>query len=346
MTDFAFENLRLPIFQAPMGGGITTPKLVSTVSNYGAVGGFGFAYTGPEKIHKAMQETKKLTDGYINANFFVYTKITLPKKEIQKACVEALANLPIEEEIELKIPRYPFFFSLEEQLDPIWKTPPSILTFHFGIPPYSIIDKAKSLGIKIGITATNKAEAVSIEAVGADFIVAQGFEAGGHRGVFDLSLQDDRLEVDKLLKDLKTTISIPIIAAGGIMTGADINRVIRNGAIAAQMGTAFLCCEEAGTSPTYKDSLLNHQNRRTVFTHAFSGRPARGLENTFTKLMENKPFLPFPAQNLLTNKLRKLAEKNKDGELISLWAGKNYQKINNKTCLGILNQLNFEFNNP
>ena len=110
MTDFAFENLRLPIFQAPMGGGITTPKLVSTVSNYGAVGGFGFAYTGPEKIHKAMQETKKLTDGYINANFFVYTKITLPKKEIQKACVEALANLPIEQEIELKIPHYPFFF--------------------------------------------------------------------------------------------------------------------------------------------------------------------------------------------------------------------------------------------
>jgi len=343
MTGFAFENLKLPIFQAPMGGGITTPRLVSTVSNYGAVGSFGFAYTGPEKIDKAMKETKKLTDGYINANFFVHTEITLPKKEIQKACVEALANLPIEQEIELKIPHYPFFFPLEEQLDPIWENPPSILTFHFGIPPYSIIHKAKTLGIKIGITATNKAEAVNIEAIGADFIVAQGYEAGGHRGVFDLSLQDDRLELDDLLKALKTAVSIPIIATGGIMTGADINRVIQNGAVAAQMGTAFLCCEEAGTSPTYKDSMLNHQNRQTVITHAFSGRPARALENTFTKLMENKPFLPFPAQNALTNKLRKIAENNNNGEFTSLWAGKNYKKINNKTCLGILNQLNYEF---
>ena len=108
-------------------------------------------------------------------------------------------------------------------------------------------------------------------------------------------------ELEELLKDLESIFLIPIIAAGGIMNGADISRVIQNGAIAAQMGTAFLCCEEVGTSPTYKDSLLNHQNRQTVFTHALSGRPARGLKNTFTSLWKinlstlpcSKNFLPI-----------------------------------------------------
>ena len=108
---------------------------------------------------------------------------------------------------------------------------------------------------------------------------------------------------------------------------SDIKKVIQNGAIAAQMGTAFLCCREAGTSQIYKEFLFNNHNRQTVFTRAFSGRPARGIENTFTRLMENKPYLPFPAQNTLTNKLRKIAENNKNGEFISLWAGKNYKKI-------------------
>ena len=342
MKNFSFKDLKLPVFQAPMAGGITNPKLVSTVANFGGVGGLGFAYSSPENIEKTIRDTKELTDGYINANFFVFKEISLPDKETQRSCIEALTNLPFENKVELELPSSPFYPSLEEQLIPVWENPPSILTFHLGIPSNTIIKKAKSLGIRIGMTATNKTEALKIQLSGADFIVAQGIEAGGHRGVFDLNQYDEKLKIPELTKDLRKHTSLPIVTAGGIMNGRDIRRSIKNGATAVQMGTAFLCCPESGTSSIYKKYLLNHQYRQTTITHGFSGRPARGIENSFTDLMKNRPFLPFPAQNSLTGKLRKSSELSNNGEFISLWAGENYAEIRNIPCADLLREIKSE----
>ena len=345
MKIFEFNDLNVPIIQAPMAGGINTPELVSTVANFGGVGSFGFAYTNPEGIEKSLQTAKKLTAGYINANFFVFKDIELPEKETQKKCLEALTSLPFGEQVEFKIPSAPFFISLDDQLGPVWDYRPAIVTFHLGIPNLSIIEKAKSLGIKVGITATNEIEAIEIVRAGADFIVAQGFEAGGHRGVFDVDKHDYQLKLDDLLIKLTKKIALPIVAAGGLMTGADIRRVINLGAKAAQMGTAFLCSTEAGTSTIHREYLLNNQDRVTKITNAFSGRPARGIDNTFIKIMKNGPTLPFPAQNSFTASLRMTSEVKANGEFVSHWAGENFKKIRNLSCSQILQELKRELEN-
>ena len=342
MKEFQFNDLKTPIIQAPMAGGVNTPELASAVANFGGVGSFGFAYSTPENIHKSLLRTKKLTNGHVNANFFVFKDIKLPDKKVQQTCIEALTLLPLNVAVEFILPSFPFFPSLDDQLGPIWESRPSILTFHLGIPALSIIEKAKSLGIKVGITATNETEAIAAVEAGANFIVAQGIEAGGHRGIFEPDSSDQQLKLDDLVVQLHRTISLPLVAAGGLMNGADIKRVIALGASAAQLGTAFLCCPEAGTSAIHKEYLLNSHDRETKITTAFSGRPARGIDNTFIHLMKDRPTLPFPAQNSLTSNLRKTSECASNGEFVSHWAGQNFKKIRPLPCLQMLQLLKTE----
>jgi nitronate monooxygenase len=161
---------------------------------------------------------------------------------------------------------------------------------------------------------------------GADFIVAQGIEAGGHRGIFNPNEADEKLTALELTKQLVRGCSIPVVTAGAIMDGADIANALRSGAAAAQLGTAFLCCEESGASPAHKEYLLQHHSKGSVFTKGFSGRPARGINNEFIRLMESKIVLPFPIQNTLTASLRQLASKTNNGEYQSLWAGQDYAR--------------------
>jgi nitronate monooxygenase len=324
---FNFAQLKFPIIQAPMAGGINTPQLASVVTNAGGVGSFGFAYNTPQKISEDLIATKALTNGSINANFFVFNPVELPIQIIQRQAVEALKRLPIEEEYSVSIPQPPFFPNIEEQLEPIWEHRPAILTFHFGIPPAKVIEKAHALGISVGITATSLKEAIAIQTAGANFIVSQGIEAGGHRGIFEPNSEDEKLSTIALTELLAKNCSIPIVAAGGIMRGGDIKNILAVGATAAQMGTAFLCCEEASTSTAHRDYLLNKQERGSVFTKGFSGRMARGIENEFIRLMANQTTLPFPMQNTMTASLRQLALKTNNGEYQSLWAGEAYSKV-------------------
>ncbi len=324
---FNFAQLKLPIIQAPMADGINTPQLASAVANAGGVGSFGFAYNTPQKISEDLVVTKALTNGPINANFFVFNPVELPTQLIQLQAVEALKRLPIEGDYSVSIPQSPFFPNVEEQLEPIWEHRPTILTFHFGIPPSKVIEKAHSLGISVGITATCLKEAIAIQNAGADFIVSQGIEAGGHRGIFEPNSDDEKLSTIALTELLAKNCSIPVVAAGGIMYGEDIKNVLAVGATAVQMGTAFLCCDEASTSTAHRHYLLIKQERNSVFTKGFSGRMARGIENEFIKLMANQTTLPFPIQNTMTASLRQLALKTNNGEYQSLWAGEAYSKV-------------------
>ncbi len=333
---FSFSKLSLPVIQAPMAGGINNPRLASEVSNAGGVGSFGFAYSTSQKISEDLAATRTLTNGPINANFFVFSPVDLPAQATQEKAIEALKNLPITGEYALAIPQAPFYPDLEEQLKPVWEHRPDILTFHFGIPSSNIMTRAHSLGIAIGITATSLQEAKEVEQAGADFIVAQGVEAGGHRGVFNPYARDEQLTAIELTKQLVRGCSIPIVAAGAIMDGADIANMLRVGAVAAQLGTAFLCCEESGASPAHKEYLLKHHSRGSVFTTGFSGRPARGIDNEFIRLMDSQMVLPFPIQNTLTASLRQLGGKTNNGEYQSLWAGQDYsrtRKLNAKNLM-------------
>jgi len=325
-----------------MAGGITTPQLVVAVANHGGVGSFGFAYSTPEKIHTDLVMAQSMTSGPINANFFVFSPVCLPSEQIQKNAMQALGSLGVGGVQSLAIPVEPFYPNLMEQLEPIWKTRPAILSFHFGLPPEGVIEKAHALGIAVGISATSLAEALLIESVNADFIVAQGIEAGGHRGQFDLQAKDEVLNTLELTAQLAKYCHIPIVAAGGIMNGAHIKNVLAKGAQAVQMGTAFLCCDESGTPPSYRHYLMHKQERPTTLTKAFSGRLARGLENTFTRNMQDQTTLPFPIQNTLTGPLRQWAVAQNDAEYQSLWAGTAYAQVRSMTTKDLMQQLRNE----
>jgi nitronate monooxygenase len=339
---FNFSQLALPLIQAPMAGGITTPQLVAAVANHGGVGSFGFAYSTPEKIHADLVAAQSLTSGPINANFFVFSPVCLPSDQIQAQAVQALRSLGVDGPQSLTIPAEPFYPNLMEQLEPIWNARPAILSFHFGLPPDGVIAKAHTLGIAVGISATSLEEALAIESAHADFIVAQGIEAGGHRGQFDVQANDERLSALELTAQLAKHCHIPIIAAGGIMNGAHIQNALVKGAHAVQMGTAFLCCDESGTPSSYRHYLLHKQDRPTTLTKAFSGRLARGLENTFTRSMQDQTILPFPIQNTLTGPLRQWASAQNNAEYQSLWAGTAYAQVRSMSTKDVMQQLRNE----
>ncbi len=325
-----------------MAGGITTPQLVAAVANQGGVGSFGFAYSTPKKIHADLVVAQSLTNGPINANFFVFSPVCLPSDQMQKNAMQALHSLGVDGVQSLSIPAEPFYPNLMEQLEPIWNARPAILSFHFGLPPDGVITKAHSLGIAVGISATSLSEALAIESAHADFIVAQGIEAGGHRGQFDIEAKDEALSTLALTAQLAKHCHIPIVAAGGIMNGAQIQNALAKGAQAAQLGTAFLCCDESGTPPSYRDYLLHKQDRPTTLTKAFSGRLARGLENTFTRTMQAKTTLPFPIQNTLTGLLRQWAVAQHNAEYQSLWAGTAYEQVRSMSTKDLMQQLRNE----
>lgn len=325
-----------------MAGGINTPALAAAIANAGGVGSFGFAYSTPEVIARDLQQTKKATSGPINANFFIFNDVSLPTELIQQQALKALQVLPFARDILLTIPKYPYCPDLIAQLEPVWLVKPAILTFHFGLPPDGVIERARQLGICVGITATHLSEAQAIEKAGADFIIAQGIEAGGHRGRFNEGHEDEGLSTLALTRLLAKGSGIPIVAAGAIMNGSDIKAAIDCGASAAQLGTAFLCCDEAGTSLSYREYLNTHHDSGTAFTSAFSGRPARGIQNEFMRLMEQKTTLPFPIQNTLTAPIRMAASKDQNGDYQSIWAGTAYSKIRSMPASELMSELKAE----
>lgn len=312
-----------------MAGGFNTPELAAGVANAGGVGSFGFAYSQPSEIDQTLAATKKLTTGLINANFFIFPTVAAPIRGELTAALDALKTLPIEADViagalPLKAPYVP---DLTSQLEPVWRHRPAMLTFHFGVPNPWIISRAHELGISVGVTVTCLSEAQKVVALGVDFIVAQGWEAGGHRGIFESTVQDEKMSVLDLVGALVANVALPVIAAGGMMTGAHIASAIEVGANAAQLGTAFLCCNEAATPAAHRGLLQSATVRQTQFTDAFSGRAARGIRNRYMEHMQDKPVLAFPLQNTLTSSLRAWASENVRPEFQSVWAGTGYRYI-------------------
>lgn len=314
-----FPRTELPIVLAPMAG-VVTPALAAAVSNAGGIGSLGFAYATPERVAAELRAARALTRGPLNANFFLFPPINEPTAgEVR----EAAAALPADTPATLRAPYCPV---LDAQLDAAWPFRPELLTFHFGIPAPEVFARARSLGIAVGISATSAEEAGQIAAAGADFIIAQGSEAGGHCGRFGTERPDDWLPLHALLGEMRSRTTLPLIAAGGLMTGADIREVLGMGATAAQLGTAFIATEESAASTAHRRLMLNEPQRGTALTRAFSGRYARGIRNDFIRATENAPTLPFPVQNALTTPLRQAAISRDDAEHQSLWAGSGYAR--------------------
>ncbi len=310
------------IFLAPLGGGPSTPAIAAAVANAGGLGAIAAAYLTPTEIADTIRKTRTLTGRPLNVNLFAggyHATTSQDTSPMLAAIAEVHRELGLPQPRLPEIPPDPF----AEQFEAILAAKPMVFSFTFGIPSSDVIERAKRAGMLVFGTATTVAEGRLLEAAGADAVVAQGSEAGGQRGTFDVSFEAGLVPLMELISGLVESLRVPVIASGGIMDGHDIARVLKAGASAAQLGTAFLCCPESGASAAYKQALHGARDGQTAITYAFTGRAARGLENRFTRSMADRrtDTLPFPIQNFLTRDLRQSSAKRGDSEFLSLWAG-------------------------
>jgi nitronate monooxygenase len=286
MTDLLERlGVDLPIIQAPMAG-TSTPALAAAVSNAGALGSIGVGATNAQGARAMIEAARGLTNGPINVNVFTHGPATRdPARE--RAWIEALrpefarfgAEPPSRlEEIYVSLVADPAMVAL------LLETRPAVVSFHFGLPPEPIVAALKAAGIVLLATATSLEEARQAVAAGVDAVVAQGWEAGGHRGVFDPAAPDGQLGVAALTRLLARRLSVPVIAAGGIMDGAGVAAMLDLGAVAAQLGTAFIACPESSADAHHREALFGPGAWATEMTPLISGRPARCLSNAFTAL--------------------------------------------------------------
>jgi nitronate monooxygenase len=281
------ERLKLatPVIQAPMAGS-STPALACAVSN---AGGLGFIAIGHIDVTAASADIARVRAG-TNRAFGVNVFCHAPAKRDPQLEASWLARLaPVFAGFEASPPTrlqeiYRSFVIDRAKWDLLIEARAPVVSFHFGLPPSEAITALKRAGAVLLATATNPAEADTAVRAGVDAIVAQGHEAGGHRGVFDVDAPDEQLGTLALVRRLVRGLDVPVIAAGGIMDGAGIAAALALGAVAVQMGTAFLACPEAAPDAAHRDALLLAGARRTVVTRAISGRPARCLVNRFTEL--------------------------------------------------------------
>jgi nitronate monooxygenase len=316
------DLMKFPIVQGPMAGGASTPAMAAAVSNAGGLGSLACSLLSPSVMRDQVAIIRSLTEQPFLLNFFVQDTPS-PAPDAVAEAVELLR--PAWESLgwkELPLPAG-WCESFAAQFDALVDLRPAVASFTFGILSPAEVERLHRAGIVVIGTVTTVDEALAWEEAGADGVVASGIESGGHRGTFLGPQEQATLSGKALWPAVAAAVKIPVIAAGGIMTGVDILEALSLGAKAVQMGSAFLLCDESGISAPYRQALLQAGNTPTRLTRAFSGRYARGLENRFMQQMKDvESRVPaYPVQNALTTGIRAAAAKAGDTGLMSLWAG-------------------------
>ncbi len=277
----------VPILQAPMAG-VSTPAMAAAVNAAGGLGGIALGASTSGLAGEMLAELRTRTDRAFNVNLFVHAPPRTDRAR-EAAWCEALrpsfAAFEAEPPEALR-PVYPSFREDDAMLALLVEARPAWVSFHFGLPAPAQVTALKEAGCRLLASVTSLAEAQAAEWAGMDAVIAQGYEAGGHRGVFDPDAPDDRLGTLALTRLLVTRTTLPVIAAGGIMDGAGVSAALALGAAAAQLGTAFIACPESAADAAYRATLMGEGAAHTVMTRAISGRPARCLPNRFTTLAE------------------------------------------------------------
>lgn len=266
--------------------GTSTPALAAAVSNAGGLGSLGLGSVDAPKALAMIEAIGRLTNRAFNVNLFCHQP-PRPDPARDRRWIETLR--PEFEKFGAEPPAalreiYRSFVNDRAMLEMLLRTRPKVVSFHFGLPTPAAIKALKDAGIILFASATNLEEGMLIQDAGIDAVVAQGYEAGGHRGTFNPDGPDDQLSMLALTGLLVDRLSLPVIAAGGIMNGAGIAAALKLGAIAAQLGTAFVGCPETDADQGYRAALKSEAANHTVMTRAISGRPARALANRFTRL--------------------------------------------------------------
>ncbi len=315
-------GMSVPIVQAPMAG-VSTPALAAAVSNTGGLGSLGCADLTPEKLRAAVADLRARTNRSFNLNFFVNAPAALTRYD---AGPMAARLAPYYAEYGLgavPAPKAPYPPFGQDGVELLLAARPAVASFHFGLPEPSAVKALREAGITIMGSATTVAEAKALEAGGADAVIAQGWEAGGHRGVFLGAHDAPGAGTLALTRQVVKAIKLPVIAAGGVTDGAAIAAVLSLGAAAAQIGTAFMLCPEAATKPVHRAAIAGAKDNDTTVTRLFSGRPARVIVNRFVREMSDAAELvaPFPAQHSLTSPLRQPSQDKGSADFLPLYAG-------------------------
>jgi nitronate monooxygenase len=311
------DECRLPVVLAPLAGGPSTPQLCAAVSEAGGLGFLAAGYLAAADLAARIDRTRELTARPFGVNLFVPTTGGDP------AAVAAYARR-LEPEarkagVRLGEP-HADDDDLQAKLDVLAATPVPLVSFTFGCPPSDVTARLQQLRSEVWVTVTSLEEAHLALSAGADGLVVQGLEAGGHRGGFTDT--DDATGLLALLQLIGSAVSLPMIAAGGIMTGAGLAAALTAGARAGAMGSAFLRCPEAGTSLVHRNAL--EQPHPTALTRAFTGRLARGVRNRFLDEHSDAAPSAYPQVHHLTAPLRAHGRSIGNGDLVNLWAGQAY----------------------
>ncbi|WP_406202940.1 MULTISPECIES: nitronate monooxygenase [unclassified Streptomyces] len=315
-----------PIVQAPMAGGVSVPQLAAAVSEAGGLGFLAAGYKTADGMYQEIKQLRGLTGRPFGVNLF------MPQPEYaDAAAVDVYAHQLAGEaawyETELGDRDSGRDDGYDAKLAVLLDNPVPVVSFHFGVPKPDVLESLRRAGTFTLVTVTAPDEALAVQRAGADAVIVQGVEAGGHQGTHRDNPETDRSGIGllALLAQVRETVSLPIVAAGGIMRGSQIAAVLAAGAGAAQLGTAFLATQESGANALHKQALTNPLFVRTELTRAFSGRPARGLVNRFMR--EHGPYAPaaYPEVHHLTSPLRKKAAASGDAQGMALWAGQGHR---------------------
>lgn len=337
-------GIRYPIFQGPMGAGLSTPALVAAVSEAGGLGGYGAYTLQPEEIRELGSDIRKLTTKPWNLNLWVsdvdpalanYTIAELDRvKEGLKPVFEVLG-------VDMPSPSISIQSKFAKQAEAMLAVKPAVFSFVFGIPDEAILKECRRQGIITAGAATTLDEALALEAAGVDVIAAAGFEAGGHRPSFLAKAEDSLNGVFSLVQQLHRHISKPIVAAGGIADAAGVEAVLRLGASAAQIGTAFLACEESGASAVYRERLFSPAARYTELTRVYTGRLARAVRTELGGQFAGREneLAPFPLQSQLMAPVRKAALETGNSAYSAIWAGQNAGGLHHRSAAALMNEL-------
>ncbi|MGC9542768.1 nitronate monooxygenase [Streptomyces sp. UG1] len=315
-----------PIVQAPMAGGVSVPQLAAAVSDSGGLGFLAAGYKTADGMYQEIKQLRGLTQRPFGVNLF------MPQPEHADAAAvdvysHQLAGEAAWYEVELGDPDSGRDDGYDAKLAVLLDNPVPVVSFHFGVPSGDVLESLRRAGTVTLVTATTPDEALAVQRAGADAVIVQGVEAGGHQGTHRDNPENEGAGIGllSLVAQVRETVSLPLVAAGGIMRGSQIAAALAAGASAAQLGTAFLATQESGANALHKQALTNPLFVRTELTRAFSGRPARGLVNRFMR--EHGPYAPaaYPEIHHLTSPLRKKAAASGDPQGMALWAGQGHR---------------------
>ncbi len=334
---FDLRDLTAPILIAPMAGGPSTPELAAAGSDAGGLGFVPAGYLSAEAFAERLSAAARLTSGPVGANLFV------PQPSV--ATAEAVAGYA--DELAVEAQRYGTTLgeprvdddAWDAKLDVLLDLRPPAASFTFGLPSADEVRRLADAGITTVGTVTTLPEARLAADRGVDVLIAQGPAAGGHRGTFDPAARPSRGTARRPAGRHHRRLELPVVAAGGLMTAGDVRRVRQAGAVAAQLGTAFLLADEAGSSAVHRAALRDPQFTETAVTKAFSGRYARGLRNRFVDEHERGAPLGYPQVHYLTGPLRAAAVRAGDPHGVNVWAGTGFRLAEPAPVAAIVDKL-------